>query len=67
MVRKLFEKFLPLYIRLWPSSYILAMWSHPRLYSDGTFAYSHLSALRITIRKGPYAGEIAFTVKKGVL
>ena len=48
----------PIYIRLWPSYYWLAIWSAP--YNETLW-----KALRITLRHGEYHSELLFTVKKG--
>jgi len=71
MFRRFSERFLPVYIRFWPSFYWLAFWSAPVKYdgqenlpsrSDG-----HFEALRITIRHDKYHSKLIFTIKRGVI
>jgi len=71
------NKYLPVYIRFWPSYYWLAMWSAPIRYNNkwkvnGEWVPccrhdSYLEALRITIRKGPAHSKIIKVIKKGVI
>ena len=71
MFDKFCTKFLPIYIRFWPTYYWLAIWSAPVRYK----ANKNLSArndtawkaLRITIRQDECYSRLIFTIKKGVI
>jgi len=63
MVNKIIEKICPLYIRLWPSWYWIAIWSVPMKNLKET----EWEALRITIRYGIYHSELRKVIKKGII
>lgn len=71
MFDKFCKRFLPIYIRLWPSLIWLAIWSAPTHYhSHGIQGHqkdTYWQALRITIRYGEYHSIPIFTIKKGVI
>ena len=76
-MRHLFDRCLPLYITLWPTTLILAIWSAPVRYIwtpivDGRMidrsrhdTYWH--SLRITLRSGGSYDNIIRGIKKGTI
>lgn len=76
-MRHLFDRCLPLYITLWPTTLILAIWSAPvryvgtfytgdkwkRFYRNDTYWHS----LRITLRSGGSYDNIIRVIKKGTI
>lgn len=76
-MRHLFDRWLPLYITLWPSTIRLAIWSAPVRYNekwktDGTWINAsrydtYWQALRITLRTGSSYDKIVRVIKKGTV
>jgi hypothetical protein len=78
-MRNLFNRCLPLYITLWPTTLILAIWSAPVRYrrycynrNEVKITYhkrhdTYLQALRITLRSGGSYDNIIRVIKKGVV
>ena len=70
MVDKFCKKYLPRYIRLWPSWYWLAVWSAPVRYKGNENLPPRndtaWEALRITIRKDEFYSKCVFVIKKGL-
>lgn len=74
-MRHLFDRCLPLYIRLWPSKLILAIWAAPVRYTsmqivDGKMKNcsryeTYWQALRITLRAGGSYDNIIRVIKRG--
>lgn len=62
MIKKLFKKVFPVYIRLWPTMYWLAAWSAP----DYSVGQTDWQALRVTLRSGEYHHRLVKTIKKGI-
>ena len=71
MFRRFCEKYLPIYIRFWPSFIWLAIWSAPRRYhSHGILGHvqdTHWQALRITLRYGEYHSKTLIVFKTGIV
>jgi len=65
MFDKFCKRFLPIYIRFWPTKYWLAIWSAPARY--GTCYETAWEALRITFRYGEYHSRLIYTIKQGVV
>jgi len=66
------EKFLPVYLRFWPTNYWLAIWSAPvrckgveNVLPDRKD--TAWQALRITIRRGECHEHLVLTIKQGVI
>ena len=76
-MRHLFDRWLPIYITLWPSNLILAIWSSPLRYNgmlkmEGPWIKvvtheTYWQALRITLRTGSPYGKIIRVIKKGTI
>ena len=74
-MRHLFDRYLPLYIKLWPSTIRLAIWSAPVRYKsydrnglEVTYRRvykTYWQALRITLRSGGSYDNIIRVIKKG--
>jgi len=62
-MRKLFKGILPIYIKLWPTYYWIALWSAPNIDHGET----DWQALRITLRKGLYHSELLRVFKAGII
>jgi len=71
MFDKFCKRFLPLYIRFWPTKYWLAIWSAPVRYADRPgLPVRHdttWEALRITVRYGERPHRLIYTIKQGVV
>jgi len=63
MLRKLYIKIFPIYIRLWPSFFWLAMWSAPNYRKKET----DWQALRITLRHGEHHSQLIKIIKYGCI
>jgi hypothetical protein len=71
MFRRFSERFLPIYIRFWPTLYWLAFWSAPVRYDGNESLPSRKDgdwqALRITIRHNECHSKLIFTIKRGII
>jgi len=71
MFNKFCVRFLPKYIRFWPTRYWLAIWCAPvRYHAVKGLASRHDTAwhaLRVTIRHGEYHSKLIYTIKYGVI
>ena len=69
--KRIWEKFLPAYIRLWPSWYWIAVWSAPRSFKANingvrkTIHSSYWQALRITVRYNKVHSQCVYAIKNG--
>jgi len=64
MFDKFCNRFLPVYIRFWPTKYWLAIWSAPNKSANETA----WQALRITVvRYGEHHSRLIYTIKQGVV
>ena len=65
MVKKLCERFLPVYWCLWPfgNKLWLAAWSAP----GERFGETHWQALRVTLRSGEHHSHIVAVLKYGIV
>ncbi len=61
IVRWFCLKYLPLYIRIWPTYHWIAIWSGPM------YPVTHWQALRITLRYGKYHSRLMNVIKKGTI
>jgi len=65
------KKYLPIYVRFWPSQVWLAIWSAPVRYEGNENLPSRRDtaweALRITVRYGENHHELIYTIKHGVI
>ena len=63
-MKKLFKRYLPLYVRFWPSYVWLAAWSAP---TTPAKLRDYFAALRVTIRRGEGHSEILYVAKRGMI
>ena len=63
MIRWFCLRYLPLYIRFWPTYHWLALWSAPRL----DVGQAHWGSLRITLRYGKHHSRIMNVIKRGTV
>ena len=62
-MKNLFKRILPVYIRLWPTYYWVAIWSAP----DRSHNETDWEALRITLRRGQHHSEVIRVFKTGII
>lgn len=77
MKKWVFEKHLPVYIRLQPTRYWLAIWCAPVRFEgewrvNGEWSSvnrndTYWQALRITVREGCMHSKLVFSIKEGVV